>query len=272
FDPAQLSAVLPRELPAAAFVRGYVDLRPLIEAGGPALRAIPVLRALGAAGYALGATPVELRGTVAADTAGAGLTGIDLPLLKRAAGTRPALPDHAPALAVADLSALAAAAERALRTALPVSALRLDALRARLRAAGVALNADLLAGPAEVIRTPRGPQLRLQPSHPAAVAQALARAARRLHGAHLRITRDGPLYVARDGKRVLLRLGLVNGSLVAGRAPAAALVALARQPLSSLHSPAVARLPRLADWYPRPVVLALGGSTRKLRVDVFSGF
>jgi hypothetical protein len=272
FEAGQLNAVLPGESPPAPFVHAYIDLRALVDRGGAELRAIPVLRALGAAGLTVGATAEELRGTLIADTEGEGLTGVDLPLLTRAAGTRPKLPGDRPALAVADLGTLAAAAERALRHALPVTALKLDALRARLGAAGVTLRPKLLSGPAEIVFAPGGPLLRLQPARPAAIAQALARAGRRLRSPRLDIRREGPLYVARDRKLVVLRVGLVGGALVAGRTSPAELIALARRPLIALHSPALIRFPRAGRLYPRPVVLTLGGSPRRLRVDGASGF
>jgi hypothetical protein len=271
FDAAQMTAVLPTTPPPAAFLHGYVDLRTITARGTAALRAIPLVKALDAAGFALGASPVGLRGTLTADTS-AELTAIDLPALTRVPWARPGAPAGLPTLAVADLSRLAVAAERALRAALPVSALRLDALRERLRAAGVALTPELLAGPAEIVKAPSGPWLRAQPRRPAAIAAALARAARNLRGPRLRLARAGRLYVARDGRRVLLRLGLVDGALVAGRAPAPRLIALAHRPLTPQRGAVVLRLPRLARWYRRPVVLTLGGAPRHLRVDVVSGF
>ncbi len=272
FDAAQMTAALPETQPPAAFAHGYVDLRPLVGRAGAVARSVRVLEALSTAGFSLGASAVELRATLAADLSGHGLTAVDLPLLTRATGTRPALPPRLPALAVAELSRLAIAAERALRTALPVTALKLDALRERLRAAGVALTPELLSGPAAILKAPGGPWLRLQPKRPAAIAAALRHAARNLRSPSLRVRREGRLYVARSGGRVLLRVGLVHGALVAGRAPSRKLVALARRPLAPLHSPALLRIPRLARWYPRPVVLTLGGSRRRLRIDLFSSF
>jgi hypothetical protein len=271
FDAAQMTAVLPTTPPQAAFVHGYVDLRAVFAGADPAVRAIPLVRALDAAGFVLGASPIEVRGTLAAAATG-DLTGIDVPRLARPVAARAALAPALPTLAVADLSRLAIAAERALRTALPVSALRLDALRERLRGAGVALTPELLAGPATIVRAPGGPWLRLQPQRPAAVAAALARAAHNLRGPRLRLGREGRLYVARDRGRVLLRVGLVDGALVAGRAPAGRLIALARRRPGPLGGAVVLRLPRLARWYPHPVVMTLGGSPRHLRAGLVSGF
>jgi hypothetical protein len=272
FEAAQLNAVLPGDAAPAAFARGYVDLRAVVARSDPALRAIPLLKALGAAGFSVGATAEELRATLVAGIAGEGLTGVDLPLLARATGTRPMLPDDEPALAVADLGTLAEAAERALRQALPVTALRLDALRSRLRGAGVQLTPSLLSGPAAIVFSRKGALLRLQPARPRVLAETVARAARRLRSPRLRLTREGALLVARDRNRIVTRLGFVDGAFVAGRASPRELIALARQPLTALHSPALLRLPRAHRLYPRPVVLTLGGSPRRLRVDGFSGF
>jgi hypothetical protein len=270
FDPARMTAVLPRRQPTAAFLHGYLDLRAVVARAGAAVRAVPLAEALDGAGFNLGASPVGLRGAIAAPTSG--LTAIDLPLLRRVPGARAALLPHRATLAVADLGRLAVAAERALRAALPVSALRLDALRERLRGAGVALTPELLTGPAAIVRGPHGPWLRLQPPRPAVIAAALSRAERGLRGARLRLEREGPLYAVRDRGRVVLRVGLVDGALVAGRAPAGQLVALARRRLQPLHAGAVAHIPRLVRWYPRPVALTLGGSQRRLEMRVFSGF
>jgi hypothetical protein len=270
FDPARMTAVLPRRQPPAAFLHGYLDLRTLVARAGAAVRAVPLAQALDGAGFNLGASPVGLRGALAAPTSG--LSAIDLPPLRRVPGARATLLSRRPTLAVADLGPLAVAAERAVRSALPVSALRLDALRRRLRTAGVALTPELLAGPAALVRGPKGPWLRLEPPRPAVIAAALARAARGLRGPRLRLQREGALYAVRDARHVRLRVGLVDGALVAGRAPARQLVALARRPLQPLRAGAVARLPRIARWYPRPVALTLGGSERRLEVRVFSGF
>ena len=158
---------------------------------------------------------------------------------------RPGLPDRRRAIAVADLAPLARAAEKALDSALPVTALKLDALRARL-----GVDASVLAGPAVVTDQPA---LRLLPARPAALAAALDRA--RAKG-----------LLAGD-----VTAGFVGRSFVAGRAPAAQLRALARLPLSPLRAPALLRIPRLADWYPRPVVVTLGG-TAPPRARVYSGF
>ncbi len=267
FEPAQLTAVLPDEDSPATFARAYVDLSALVDAGGPAVRAVPVLHALTGAGVALGASDVELRATVSAPLDG--LTPLDVPIPPRSAGERPVVPADRPALAVADLAPLAAAAERALTRALPVTALRLAALRERLKVARVALTPELLHGPA-VLTT--GPMLRLDPRRPVVLEAALARAAHGLRTAPLRLTREGPLYRATDRGRLLARIGMVDGVLVAGRAPAARLLALARAPRTTLRSPALIRLPKAARQYPRPVVLTFAGGARRVRVDAFSGY
>jgi hypothetical protein len=67
-----------------------------------------------------------------------------------------------------------------------------------------------------------------------------------------------------------MRVGLVRGALVAGRAPAPLLLALARRPLRTLRSAAQLHVPRVARWFPRPVELTLGGSRRRLTVSAFS--
>lgn len=257
FDPAQMTAVLPRTQPPAPFVHGYVDLRTLLDRAAPAVRAIPASRALESAGFVVGASPTALRGLLEADTQGVGLSAIDLPLT-RARGARAVLPPRERALAVPDLGRLAFASERALRAALPVSALKLDAVRERLRAVGVALTPELLAGPATIVA---GPALRLQPLRVAAVDAALRRAAR-----GLRWRRQGPLYVTREN----VRIGMLGGVLVAGRVPAARLVALAAARPQRLRGPAVLALPRPTRAYPRAVELVLGGSLRRVAVRLFS--
>ena len=259
FDASQLNDVIPGASPPATFARAYVDLEALVAGAAAPVRDVPVLDALTKAGVSLGATAEELRAVLEADTAQTGLANEDLPALEGVGGRRPAVPAGETALAVADLAPLAAAAERALRAALPVSALRLDAVRSRLRGAGVALTPELLAGPAVITDAPA---LRLLPARPALVREALARAARRL-----KFKRNSGFYMTRG-----VRLGFVDGAFVTGRAPARALKRLARLPLAPLRSPVLLRLPRLHDAYPRPVVFTLGGSPERLTVSAFSGF
>ncbi|MEJ7893903.1 MAG: hypothetical protein WKF94_14835 [Solirubrobacteraceae bacterium] len=259
FDASQFNDVLPENSPPATFARAYVDLEALV-AGAPApVRDVPVLGALAKAGVSVGATAEELRAVLEADTAQTGLANEDLPALEGVGGRRPAVPAGETALAVADLAPLAAAAERALRAALPVSALRLDAVRSRLRGAGVALTPELLAGPAVITDAPA---LRLLPARPALVREALARATRKLA-----LKRDDGFYETRG-----IRFGFINGTFAAGKAPARALRRLARLPLTPLRSPFLLRVPRLLDAYPRPVVFTLGGSPERLTVSAFSGF
>lgn len=272
FEAARLNAVLPATEPPAVFVRAFVDLRPLVDRAGAAGRSVPLLRALSSAGLTVGSTATELQATLGADTSAEGLTEGDLPALGRPQGRRPTLPDAFPAVAVSDLSALALAAERAARAALPVSVLRVDALRTRLAGAGVRLTPRLLEGPAAIVLDPGGPRLRLQPARPEEVRRTLERVARRLRSPGLRVTREGGLYTLRRRGRLVVRVGLLGGALVAGRAPAAALRAMAAAPLTRLRSPVLVRLPSLGRWYPRPVVLTLGGSPDQLRLDGFSGF
>jgi hypothetical protein len=259
FEAIQLNDVMPDPGPPATFVRAYVDLSLLMAQQGATARAIAPLRALTTAGVSVGADPERLRGVATAEIAGQGLTESDLPALAPVRGQRPPLPAGARALAVSDLAPLAQAAERALRDALPVSALRIDALRTRLRAANVELVPELLAGPAVLAE---GPVLRLQPAHPALLAEALERAAQRL-----RLRRAGSLYRFRG-----VTLGFVRGAFVAGRVPAGRLTRLADRPLVALTSPLVARLPRLADWYPRPVEVSVAGSPERLTLQASSAF
>ncbi len=268
FEAGQLNAVLPGDSPPATFVRAYVDLQALVNAAGPVARAVPLLAAMTGAGVKLGASDLELIGTLNAPVDGAGLTSEDVPVPPPARGRRPALPDQ-PAVAVADLAPVAAAAERALSSALPVSALKLAALRERLRAAGVALRPELLRGPAVIAA---GPVLRLDPRRPAIVEAALERAAKRLGTPRLRLRREGPLYSVTDRDRTIARVGMVGGVFVAGRAPAKALLALARGGTAPLLRPALARLPRASPLYPRPVVLTFAGGPRRVRIGAFSGF
>ncbi len=262
FDVTRLNAVLPDRAPPATFVSAYVDLKAIVAARGPAVRAVPLLAALEGAGVMIGASDIELRAAAEIPVEGA-------PLPPRRPGLRPAVPAARPALAVADLAPLAAAAERSLERALPVTALKLAALKARLAAAKVVLTPALLHG-AAVLTT--GPMLRLDPARPAVLGAALARAARGLKTARLRLVREGPLYAVTDRGRVLARVGMIDGVLVAGRAPVPALVALARAPRTALRSPALVRLPRASRFYPRPVVLTFGGGPKRLQVDAFSGY
>lgn len=272
FEASQLNAVLPAAQPPAAFLKAFVDLRPLVDRADAPARAVPLLRALSTAGLTVGATASELQATLEADTSGEGLTEADLPPLGRSRGLRPALPDALGSVAVSDLGVLALAAERAVRAALPVGALRVDALRTRLAGAGVRLTPELLDGPAAIVLAAGGPRLRLQPSHPGNVGRALDRVARRLRSPGLRVRREGGLYAVRRRGRLVVRAGLLGGALVAGRAPAAALRAMAAAPLTRLHSSALVRLPGLGRWYPRPVVFALRGTRDRLSLDAFSGF
>lgn len=258
FEASQLNAVIPETSPPATFARGYVNLEALVLGAAAPVRDVPVLSALTTAGVSVGATAEELRAVLQADPAD--LSAEDLPALGRVGGRRPAVPPDAAALAVADLAPLAKVAERALRAALPVSALRIDALRSRLRGAGVALTPELLGGPAVITEAPA---LRLVPTRPAPLRAALDRAARKL-----KLERHRGLY-ALDG----MRLGFVGASFVAGHAPARALERLARLPLTPLRSALLLRLPRVhAERYPRPLVLTLGGSPDRLTVSAFSGF
>lgn len=262
FDASQLTAVLPKSPPPATFARAFVNLRALVAARGPAARAVPLLAGLEGAGVAVGASDVELRATANVPVERA-------PIPARVEGLRPAVPARRPALAVADLAPLAAAAERSLAAALPVTALKLSALKERLRAAKVVLTPDLLHGPALVTS---GPMLRLDAQRPAVVAAALERAARGLKTPSLQLRREGPLFVAADRGRFLARIGVIDGVLVAGRASAAALLALGHRPRTALRKPALIRLPRASRLYPRPVVLTFEGGPNRVRVDAFSGY
>ena len=272
FDVTRLNAVLPADPPPAAFLRAYVDLRPMVAAAGPVARAVPVLRALSTAGVTVGASATELLAALGADTSDEGLTEADLPAGARAGGERPPLPDRQPAFAVADVARLILAAERAARVALPVGVLRADALRARLAGAGVRLTPRLLQGPAVVVLGRDGPRLRLQPARPGDVAVALDRAARRLRAPGLRVLREGGLYAVRSRGRLVVRAGMVGNALVAGRAAPAALRRLGAAPPTRLRSPALLRFPSLGALYPRPLVVTFEGTPNALRLEGFSGF
>ncbi len=258
FEAYQLTAMLPREAPQATFARGYVDLAAFVVRADAGIRSVPVLRALGASGFSVGATAEELRAVMSADTSAAGMTSNDLPGLDRPSGRQP-VPAGGFSLSVADLAPVAAAAERALRAARPVTALKVDALRSRLRAAGVELTPALLSGPAVVTLRPA---LALHPARLAPVRAALDRVAR-----HFDLRRRRGLYVL-DG----VRIGLVRQVFVAGRAPAAVLRSLARVPLTTADGPLSLSIPAGHGFLNHPLVVSLSGSADRVTARAISGF
>ncbi len=255
FEAAQLNDVQPDPAPPAVFARAYADLSALVDRASPALRAVPLLRALGPAGVSIGASAEELRGSLVTDVSGTGITEQDLPGLEPG-GRRPVVPEDAIALAVTDLSSLAGAAERALRAALPVSALRLDALRTRLLQQGIGLTPQLLDGAAVITE---GPAIRIDSVRP----QLLHAVAQRLKGKR---RKDGLIRF-----RGAL-LGVRNGVFVAGRTSAARLRRLAETPSVPARSPVLLRIPRVSPWFARPLILTLEGEPAELTVQAYSGF
>lgn len=290
FDAAQMTAVLP-EGAADAVARVYLDVRPFLTLLEPAWREVPLARALTTAGAVVLAGPDSLTATLVADTAATGLTNEDVPAAgtradgqrasdgrsaaagRGAAGARTGgagavsvlRSDKRPVLGVADLGAAAVAAERALRAALPVSGLRIDAIYQRLLAAGIDPTPGLLAGPAYAYSGPKGPRLVWRPADPRAVAAALKRADRRYEEPGTDIRSAGGLYAITQRGRLVARVGLVGRTLVAGRASAADLRALARSPRRSIaggHT--VLHLPAAADRLSIPLSLALAGDNQRL--------
>ena len=259
FEAAQLNDVLPDWSPPATFARGYVDLSAIVAARGAQAREVPLLRSLGRAGVSIGATPDELRAAAATDISGAGLTADDVPGLEPTGGERPVLPAGRRGLAVADFSSLARAVETAVRAALPVSALKIDALRSRLSEAKVAFVPELFDGAAVVVD---GPLLRLLPARPAELEDAVARAANRL-----KLRGRAGLYRFRG-----VTFGFTGGSFVAGRAPAARLRQLASRATVPVDAPLLVRVPRLADWFPRPLELRFSGSTERITLAARAPF
>lgn len=253
FEAGQLNDLQPDPAPPAVFARVYVDLATVVDRARPALQAVPLLRALGPAGVSVGASAEELRATLSTDASGAGLTAEDLPGLEPG-GRRPVLPDDLAGLATTDLSGLANAAERALRAALPVSSLELDAVRTRLLDAGIVLTPQLLDGSAVITD---GPAIRIDPVRPALLHAAV----RRLEG---RKPKDGLVRY----RGVLL--GFSRGVFVAGRTSAARLERLARAPSVPAGSPVVLRIPRTAPWFRRPLVLTLNGALDALTLQARS--
>lgn len=257
FDAAQLNAVIPAADPPAAFARGYVDLAALVAAGGAPARAVPLLDGAGAAGIALGASAEGLRAVASA--ALEEVSYDDLPALEPVTGMRPALPAGAPAVAVADLAPLLVAAERAVRAALPISSLRIDALRSRLQGAKVDFAPALLSGAATL---EPGPVLRLQPSRPAVLEAAVERAAKNLD-----LPAAQGLYRWRG-----VRFGFSTGAFVAGRAPARALHRVAARPTVPLSSPLLIRIPDLPHGLPAHAEITVGGGPERLTAYLAAPF
>lgn len=268
FEASQLNAVLPPGS-AGALARGAVDLRSLVALVPPAVREVPLLRALSRGGGSVVAGPDGLRAALTATTAPGALTADDLP-----EGTGPVRVGRSPGRAtagVADLGDLAVAAERAVRSALPVTGLQFDALDTRLQSAGVLLTPELLAGPAWGEWTPSGPRIVWRPQRPGDVAAALDRVARRYREPGVTVTREGTLLrFARRG-RTALRVGFAGDVVVAGRAPARELIALASRPAPRLPGPAAARLPRRVTGLPFPLDVSLSGTPSRLTLRARSG-
>ena len=248
-DDALTEAALDERLPAKPR-RGQVPIvRAVLDAGGvlgPVARSVPWLAAWDELGVTVRAqeetATIDLRLTTVAD----GLLETDVPV---SPGKRPPLAatTRAPSVTVRDLAHVLGAAERALALAAPPTSLRLEQARRDLRfRSKVDLGRDVIArlhGPATLVRTPRHLLLRAEPSRPASLRAALARAGPQVPQALRRArvegwsgrTRGGFLELSRDDGvtvRVTVRIGIVGDVLVAGTASRSALRALARSPLA----------------------------------------
>lgn len=220
-------------------------VRAVVDAGGAlgaSARSVPWLAAWEELGVTVrageDAAAVDLRLT----TAGEDLFETEVPV---SPGDRAPLAAtaRAPSVSVRDLAHVLGTAERALAVAAPLTRLRLEQARRDLRfRSKVDLGRDVVArlhGPATLVRTRRHFLLRADPSHPAPLRDALARAGRflpsaleraRLEGWTAR-TRGGFIEVTSD-RAAKLRAGMVGDVLVVGSASRAALRALARSPLA----------------------------------------
>jgi hypothetical protein len=263
FDAAQMNAVLPEGGVDDAVLRAYVDLRPYLDERLPAtVREIPVVRALSLAGIAVRAEADQLDATLVASTADTGLTAADLPGPAGSAPVRVLRDPRNLTIGVANFADFAVAAERALKSALPVTGLQFDALYTRLKGAGITLADALFTGPAYAVWTEHGPRLVWRAALPGAIELGLHRASKNLRTPGVKITlhRDG-LYTVRNRGRFLMRIGVVRRRVVAGRASAQELKRLARAAVTKIPGGrAVVRIPALSRWLPHPIGVALTGT------------
>ena len=267
FEAAQLTAVLPdtdtdTDAAAEAAIRGRVDVPALAGSVPPALRGLPVLRAVEAAELTVDSNAGRVVATLTADTEGTALTGADLPSGR---GTvRMIQTDPHPLLSVADLGAALETFERALRVALPVSALKFDALEARLRAAGVELTRELLAGDAWLFTLADGPRLVWHPADMHAVRGALARVVKRYRAPGLQARFGNGFYTITQDGRLVARLGIVGKTIVAGQTSAADLRTLVDSPIiGSASGGTVLRIPR-PPFLRGPLTVTLGGDANRV--------
>lgn len=269
FDAGQMNAVLPESGVTDAVALAYVDLRPFLSDLVPAAAAqVPLVRSLTTGGLVVHAEPDRLEAALVADTSGTSLTGADLPGEPGEGTVRVKRDAEGAALGVADLATFLIAAERAVKSALPVTGLHIDSVFSRLQTAGVELSPALLAGPAWAVQTDDGPRVVWRPARRGPVALALQRFERNYREPGVRIVREKGLYTVTSHGRLVLRIGLVGRALVAGRAPAAALRWLASEPVERIPGRAVVKLPELVKWLPTPVSLALTGTADQVTLRV----
>jgi hypothetical protein len=233
-----LAALIP-DVDGKPLARGILDAGARVHG---AARAVPWLGAWESLGAVLhasddGATLDFRLGTAAAD-----LLEVDVPVSPGERGPL-AVTAKAPSVTVRDLAHVLGVAERALRAAAPIAALRLDLARRTLRhGGGVDLDAEVLArlhGPATLIRSSGSFSIRADPSRPLALRRALDRLARalpaalrRAHQPGWKVRSRGGFFELRHGRAVAARFGMVGDALVGGTASPASLRALARAPLA----------------------------------------
>ncbi|MEA2166843.1 MAG: hypothetical protein QOF76_143, partial [Solirubrobacteraceae bacterium] len=259
FDADQLEPAHPGDV-----ARGLVDLSALLTYAPAELRGLPLAQAVTDGDLTMRAEPGgQLIGTLTADTTAADLTAADLP--PHDAGPVKLLDtDALPVFGAADLGEALAPAERALRLALPVTALQLDAIRMRLERAGVALTAPALHGPAWALDTPHGLEVLWHPAQPAPVRAALARAAASYRQPGVTVTRSHGFYAISSNGQFIARVGMIGDTFIAGAAPATDLRFLAQLPETRVTGGGVAmRIPR-RTFLPRLLTVAAGTSGAKL--------
>lgn len=233
---SDLRRALPRRHGGKPLIRASADLRTLLAAAGPRVRAVPWIGAAERAGIVVRAGPDGAVADLRIATTGSELVELDVPV---SPGTRaPRVADVlAPRISVADLAHVIGVAERGLLRAAPLAAKRLERARRTLRhQTGIDLGAHLVSrlhGPATLVRRGDAWMLRAEPSRPRELARGLRAIRRKLPEALARAgvpaavrTRGGFLEIGR------VRLGLVGDRLVAGTASRHRLVALARAPLA----------------------------------------
>jgi hypothetical protein len=229
FEMSQLRRVLPSGGGKDAVARVYVDLRPAVARAGATLRAVRLIGALQLAGAVVRVDGDELAADVQVDTSGGGLVDLDVPISPGPEAPRTAAVRDAVTVTVRDLGHTLTVAERAAAAAAPLQLIRLGAVR---RALGRRLLAEL-RGPATLALTDDGPMLRVEPSDPDAVRTALDGAAERVSRAlpGVVVRSHGGLFEARRHDEILVRVRMVDGILVIGRASPDRLRAFANAPL-----------------------------------------